>query len=77
MKTVSVRELKAHWADVEEQVGQGEVFVVLNRGKPAARIVPALAREVLVWDDHLATAIRPKPGKSGRDVIRADRDARW
>lgn len=77
MKSVSVRELKAHWADVEKQLGEGDSFVVLNRGKTTARIIPATAGEVLVWDDHLATAIRPGSRKSGRNVIRDDRDARW
>jgi len=77
MKTVSVRELKAHWVDVEEQLGQGEMFVVLNRGRPAAHIVPATPREVLVWDDHLATALRPSASKSPQETVRMDRDPRW
>ena len=55
MKTVSVRELKAHWSEIENQVRGGTSFLVLNRGKPAARIVPAAPREVLAWDDHLFT----------------------
>ena len=76
MKTISVREMKAHWADVEKQVHCGETFEVLNRGKPAVRIVPALPRRVLKWDDHLATAL-PAKGKSSQETIRADREGRW
>lgn len=76
MKTITVREMKAHWAEVEAQVREGETFEVLNRGKPAARIVPATPRKVLKWDDHLATAI-PSKGRSAEETVRADRDHRW
>jgi antitoxin (DNA-binding transcriptional repressor) of toxin-antitoxin stability system len=76
MKTISVREMKAHWAEVERQVREGETFSVLNRGKPSVRIVPAGARRVLAWDDHLATAL-PSHGASGEEAVRADREHRW
>ena len=76
MKTISVREMKAHWTKVEAQVRQGETFEVLNRGRPTVRISPATPREVLAWDDHLATAI-PGKGKSVQETVRADRDGRW
>ena len=76
MKTISVRELKAHWAEVEKQVRNGETFEVLNRGKPAALIVPPRPRRVVKWDDHLATAA-PGPGKSAEETVRADREERW
>jgi prevent-host-death family protein len=76
MKTISVREMKAHWPEVERQVQDGETFEVLNRGRPAVRIVPAHPRKVLKWDDHLATAI-PAKGKSTDETIRADRETRW
>jgi hypothetical protein len=33
MKTVSIREMKAHWSEIEGQVREGESFLVLNRGK--------------------------------------------
>lgn len=75
MKTISVREMKAHWADVERQVRNGETFEVLNRGRPSARIVPARPRPVLAWDDHLATAI-PSEARSGEDAVRHDREGR-
>lgn len=76
MKTISVREMKAHWAEVERQVRDGDTFEVLNRGRPSVRIVPARARQVLKWDDHLATAL-PTKGKTGEEAVRADREARW
>jgi antitoxin (DNA-binding transcriptional repressor) of toxin-antitoxin stability system len=76
MKTISVRDLKAHWADVEKQVRNGETFEVLNRGKPAALIIPPGPRRVVSWDDHLATAVRGK-GRSAEETVRADREGRW
>ena len=76
MKTISVRELKAHWAEVERQIRNGEVFEVLSRGKPAALIVPPRPRRVVKWDDHLATAV-PSTGKSVEETVRADREGRW
>jgi len=76
MKTITVREMKAHWAEVEEQVRNGETFEVLNRGKPTVRILPAKPREVLKWDDHLTTAAKGR-GRSAEETVRADRDGRW
>ena len=75
MKTITVKEMKAHWARVEAQVKAGETFEVLNRGKVAAHIVPATPRQVLQWPDHLATAFKSK-GKKGSDVIREQRNRR-
>ncbi len=75
MKTISVREMKAHWATVERQVRDGETFEVRNRGRPAALIVPARPRQVLEWDDHLADAL-PVNGKTGEETVNADRKLR-
>jgi antitoxin (DNA-binding transcriptional repressor) of toxin-antitoxin stability system len=76
MKVVSVREMKANWAEIERQVALGETFEVLNRGKPSVRIIPAVPRKVLKWDDHLATA-SPCAGKSGSETVNLDREGRW
>jgi antitoxin (DNA-binding transcriptional repressor) of toxin-antitoxin stability system len=76
MKTVSVREMKAQWAEIEAQVACGETFEVLNRGKPVVRIVPANPRQIVKWDNHLATAI-PAKGKTGQETVAADREGRW
>ncbi len=75
MKTITVKEMKAHWAKIESQVKAGETFEVLNRGKVAAHIVPAKPRQVLQWPDHLATAYG-NTGKKGSDVVREQRDGR-
>lgn len=76
MKTISVREMKAHWAEIEKQVKKGETFEVLNRGRASVRIVPAEPRPVLIWEDHLATAI-PAKGKSAQETVAKDREGRW
>lgn len=76
MKTISVREMKARWAVVEEQVRNGETFEVLNRGKPAVMIVPAIPRKVVAWDQHLDTAL-VATGKSGQETVSEDRGDRW
>jgi prevent-host-death family protein len=76
MQTITVRDLKAHWADIERRTREGESFLVLNRGRPSAKVVPAGPREVLRWDDHLKTAV-PGKGRSAQEVVRADRDGRW
>ncbi len=76
MRVISVRELKAHWAQVEERLRNGESVEVLNRGRPAALIVPPRPRPVLVWDDHPATAAECK-GRTAEEVIDSDREGRW
>ena len=52
MKTITVKDLKANWAQIEAQVKAGETFEVLNRGKVAAHVVPATPRQVLQWPDQ-------------------------
>jgi prevent-host-death family protein len=47
MKTITVREMKARWSEVEAQVRNGETFEVVNRGRPTVRIVPTAPR--LCW----------------------------
>jgi len=76
MKTITVKEMKAHWATVEAQVRDGETFEVVNRGKPTVHLLPAKPRPVLKWEDHLATAVEGR-GRWAEETVRADRDGRW
>jgi len=76
MKTISVREMKANWSAVEAQVREGETFEVVNRGRPSVRISPALPRKILVWENHLETAI-PNAGRPAEETVAADREGRW
>jgi len=75
MKSITVKDLKANWAQIEAQVKAGETFEVLNRGKVAAHVVPATPRQVLRWPDHLASAHR-NAGRSGSDIVREHREGR-
>jgi antitoxin (DNA-binding transcriptional repressor) of toxin-antitoxin stability system len=75
MITISVRELKAHWSDIEKKLEYGETFQVLNRGKPTTKIVPAEPKKILNWPDHLSTAV-PNKGKSAADLVIEDRGDR-
>ena len=73
MKTITVKDLKANWAQIEAQVNAGETFEVLNRGRVAAHVVPATPRPVLRWPDHVATAHKGT-GRKGSDIIREHRE---
>ena len=75
MISVSVRELKAHWSNIEKKLEHGETFLVLNRGKPTAKIMPAEPKKILNWPDHLATAV-PNRGKSAGETVIEDRGDR-
>jgi antitoxin (DNA-binding transcriptional repressor) of toxin-antitoxin stability system len=75
MITINVRELKAHWSDIEKKLELGETFQVLNRGRPTAKIVPAEPKKILNWPDHLATAV-PNRGKSAAETVLEDRSNR-
>lgn len=76
MKTITVREMKAHWSKIEEQVRAGETFEVLNRGRPSVHLVPAEPRGIVQWDDHTATAAEGR-GRSAQETVAADREGRW
>jgi len=68
--------MKNHRSKIESMVKQGQEFIVLNHGKPAARIISTEPRKVLVWPDHLKTALRV-PGKNASDVIIDERNSGW
>lgn len=76
MKSVSVREMKANWAEIERQVATGETFEVLNRGRPTVRLVAARPRKILKWIDHLETALEVK-GRTGSETVIEGREGRW
>jgi len=54
MKTVGIRELKAHLSQYVREVGAGEVFVLTDRGAPVAELRPVGgARQTGSVDDRL------------------------
>lgn len=50
MTTAGVAELKAHLSQYLDRVRAGEEVLVTDRGRPVARLVPAIP----TMDDHLA-----------------------
>jgi prevent-host-death family protein len=76
METITVRELKSQWAEIERRSRAGETFLILNRGRPAARLLPVTPRKVLQWDDHLETAAAGS-GSSSQEIVSSDREERW
>lgn len=76
MQTIIVRELKELWAEIKRRIREGCDFLGTNGGRSSSRVVPAGARVVLQWDDHLKTAVR-SAGRPAEDVVRGDRDGRW
>jgi antitoxin (DNA-binding transcriptional repressor) of toxin-antitoxin stability system len=68
--------MKANWSEIERQVSRGEIFEILNRGRPSVRIIPAVPRKVLKWDNHLETALRAG-GRTGAEAVNASREGRW
>ena len=83
MRTIGVRELKAHLGDVLRDVRErDEVFIVTNRGRRIARLVPETTTAASDFDaeawsdmDRLAEEIgRSWPrGSSAADAVSADR----
>lgn len=52
MKTVGVRELKAHISEILRQVQEhGEIIEVTNHGQPVAQLVPARRRVQTTQDN--------------------------
>ncbi len=52
MHSVSIRDARAHLADIIAQVGNGQAVSITRRGREVARIVPA------------AQAVRPLPSRA-------------
>jgi antitoxin (DNA-binding transcriptional repressor) of toxin-antitoxin stability system len=73
MKRITVKELKANWAQIEAQIKAGETFEVLNRGRVAAHVVPPTPRQVLRWPDHLDTAHK-NTGQMGSEIVKEHRE---
>ena len=75
MKIVT-REMKVYLSQGEKLEAHGEIIEVLNRVKLRVRLIPAGGRQLVIWDDHLATAI-PNKGTSTTETVDRDRGGRW
>ena len=74
---MSVREAKAHFSSVLDQVINGEEVVVTSHGKPKVRIVPIEPAVPLEIDTHWLSSMRTAGRRhSAERIIRSERDER-
>jgi prevent-host-death family protein len=77
---ISVRAAKAHLSGLLDQVAAGREIVITSGGVPKARLVPIDAdvewKPFTGTHEHLKTMPPWRGGKTGEEIIRADRDER-
>jgi prevent-host-death family protein len=77
---ISVRAAKAHLSGLLDQVAAGREVVITSDGVPKARLVPINAdvewKPFTGTHEHLKTMPPWRGGKTGEELIRADRDER-
>lgn len=77
---ISVRAAKAHLSGLLDQVAGGREVVITSGGVPKARLVPmnddAEWKPFTGTHEHLKTMPPWRGGKTGEELIRADRDER-
>ena len=79
MQMVSVREAKQHISRLLDAVVAGEEIVIMRRGKPAARLLPASESEtgkMRFPDRSTLRAMVPPTKLSAAELIREMRDER-
>ena len=75
MKQVSVRELRALLAHVDEVLAEEGELIVTNRGRPVARLVPvARGKAMPLHAEHRAKM--PRWDVGSEVLLREDRDSR-
>lgn len=76
MKQVGSCQAKTHLAKLLAEVEHGESFIITQRGKPIAKMVP-IPEAVLVWDEVIERFVQlrqaVKPGPSIREMIEEGR----
>jgi prevent-host-death family protein len=77
MREVSVREARENFRSLLDCVAGGEEILVVRRGKPIARLVPAVAegKRLPALDDFRAS-IEIKGGSLGEELAAARREER-
>lgn len=77
---ISVRAAKAHLSGLLDQVAAGREIVITSDGVPKARLVPINAdvewKPFTGTHEHLKMMPPWRGGKTGEELIRADRDER-
>lgn len=73
MRSVSIRELRNHTADVIACVEAGERVVLTSNGRPIADVVPHMERSRWIPGDAVLQALAD--GAAADTALRADLDA--
>ena len=73
MRTVSIRQLRNHTADVIASVEAGERIVLTNNGRPVADVVPHVERSRWIPGDVVLQALAG--GAAADPGLRPDLDA--
>jgi len=73
MRTVSIRELRNHTADVIASVESGERIVLTSNGRPIADVVPHVERSRWIPGDTILRALAD--GAAADPGLRADLDS--
>ena len=79
MEHINLADAKARLSELVDRVERGETVEITRRGKPAARLVPAMPAKVKV-DVAMLRALQatmPMQTESAGDLIRRMRDERY
>lgn len=79
MTTVSLADAKARLSELVDRVAAGDTIEITRRGKPAARLVAAVAprQPIDLADLKAFTDSQPWQEESAADLIRRMRDERY
>jgi len=75
VKTLSVREMRAALARLEEVVAEVGEIVITRHGRPVARVLPVRSDRSMPTHAELRASM-PRLKRPSQRLIRADRDAR-
>jgi prevent-host-death family protein len=75
MTVVNVRETRENLARLLDAVAAGEEVVIVRRGRPVARLVPAGASEVAFRSRKALRESLPRARRPAAEDVRAGRDA--
>ena len=77
--TVTIRELRTHWAYIKERVARGERLILTDNGTPIMQLVPLDTPPIDLaahWQQQLDDARRIMQGKStGASTVLEERAA--
>ncbi|QEA40048.1 type II toxin-antitoxin system prevent-host-death family antitoxin [Pistricoccus aurantiacus] len=74
MQKTSVRETREKLSSLLDAVAAGEEIIILRRGKPAAKLVPATVKEVHFPDRSQLRRELPPAKETSAELVRTLRD---